>query len=136
ELSPASDIYSLGATLYYLLTGAEPFAATERDVLAVLIENGQFPPPRERQPLVHPALEAVCLKAMALEPAKRYTTTADLRADVERWLADEAVLARVEPWPARLERWARHHRGAVTVTAVLGILFAAVIVGSVLTVQR
>src|SRR5205807_255987 len=93
ELGPRSDVYSLGATLYCLLTGQPPFA--ERDVGAVLrkVQQGDFLPPRQVKRDVPAALEAVCLKAMALRPPDRYATAKDLAEEVERWLADEPVSA-------------------------------------------
>jgi tetratricopeptide (TPR) repeat protein len=60
------------------------------------------------------ALEAVCLKAMALRPEDRYATVLELAADVEHWLADEPLAAHREPLPARLGRWTRRHRSLVT----------------------
>jgi serine/threonine-protein kinase len=68
RLGPASDVYSLGATLYCLLAGQVPFA--ERDAGGVLgkVQRGDFPPPRQVNRRVPAALEAVCLKAMALNP--------------------------------------------------------------------
>lgn len=86
ELTAASDIFSLGATLYQLLTGQPPFTA--RDVVAVLsqVQQGRFPPPRELNPAVPAALEAVCLKAMALRPQDRHPAAQLLGEDIDRWL--------------------------------------------------
>ena len=96
QLGPASDVYSLGATLYCLLTGQPPL---EGDVGEVLrrAQRGEFPPPRQVNPSVPAALEAVCLKAMAMKPEDRYASPRALADDVERWLADEPVSAYREP---------------------------------------
>ena len=76
QLGPTTDIYSLGATLYYMLTDQAPF--TEQDIPDILIkvERGEFRPPRELKPDVDRALEAICKKAMALRPVDRYGSAA------------------------------------------------------------
>jgi formylglycine-generating enzyme required for sulfatase activity len=130
DLGPRSDVYSLGATLYCLLTGRPPF--DEKDVRTVLdrVQRGDFPPPRRVNPQVPAALEAVVLKAMALRPEERYATPRDLADEVERFLADEPVRAHREPWTTRLARWARRHPRAVTaaaVSAVLLVVFAGLV---------
>src|SRR5262249_26633056 len=110
ELGPASDVYSLGATLYELLTGRVPFDSFDAEA----IRAGRFPPPRAVRPGVPRPLEAACLKATALKPADRYGWALAPAADVERWLADEPVSAYREPLAARLRRWGRRHRTLVT----------------------
>ena len=86
------------------------------------VQRGDFPPPRRVNPQVPAALEAICLKAMALNPQARYASAKTLADDVEHWLADEAVTAHAEPWPARLGRWVRHHKGLVgSVAAVVAV---------------
>ena len=132
HLGPQSDVYSLGATLYCLLTGRPP--AEGDDVGAVLraVQRAGFPTPRSLDPTLDRALEAVCLKAMALRPEDRYTTPRALAEDVERWMADEPVSAWREPRWRRLGRWGRRHKTVVTGAAAL--LVAAVVGLSVGTI--
>jgi eukaryotic-like serine/threonine-protein kinase len=125
QLGPASDVYSLGATLYCLLTGKPPFTDTDLTMVLFRVREGKFPPPRKVKPEVPPALEAICLKAMALRTADRYPTPRALAQDVERWLADEPVSAWREPWHVRARRWISRHRPLVAGTA------AAVLVATV-----
>ncbi len=122
-LGPASDVYSLGATLYCILTGQAPF--TDLTVGAVLqkVQRGEFPPPRQIHPKTPTGLEAVCVKAMALRPEDRYPTARALAHDIEQWLADEPVSAWREPWRVRVGRWMRHHQTLAAAT-VAGLLVA------------
>lgn len=131
ELGPASDIYSLGATLYNLLTGKVPISGN--NVLTVLahVQAGEFPRPRQVDPKIDRALEAICLKAMAKDPANRYPTAIELAKDIERWMADEPVTAYREPWTLRLRRWSRRHR--VIVATASSMLIVAVVALSIST---
>jgi tetratricopeptide (TPR) repeat protein len=119
RLGPASDVYSLGATLYSLLTGHAPVEAADLATTLDRVRRGDFPRPAHHKPDLTPALEAICLKAMALRPEDRYASPRALADDVEHWLADEPVSAHREGlWP-RLGRWARRHRPLVAGAAAL-----------------
>ena len=125
RLSPRSDVYSLGTTLYCLLTGRPP---VEGDVLDVTrkVKDGDLTPPRTLDSSVDRSLVAVCLKAMARDPEGRYPTPRALGADIERWMADEPVTARMDPLGARAARWARRHKSGVTAAVATLVLVAVV----------
>jgi WD40 repeat protein/serine/threonine protein kinase len=137
QLGPTSDVYSLGAMLYTLLSGHAPFEYVWCDVTALLdrVRLGEFPPPRQVNPRVPRALEAVCLKAMAQRPADRYASATDLAGEIDRWLADDPVAAYREPAPARLARWGRRHKpvvagvAALLLTAVVALTAGVILVG-------
>jgi serine/threonine-protein kinase len=118
ELGPASDVYSLGATLYLLLTGEAPFPGRHVGEVLDKVKRGDFAPPRRRKKDIPRALEAICCKAMARQPGQRYASALALAADMEHWLAAEPVSAWREPWTTRAYRWAARHRTLVTAAAV------------------
>ena len=132
-LGPRSDVYSLGATLYCLLTGRAPFDGDVGDVLRK-VQRGEFPPPRRLDPSIDKALEAVCLKAMATKPEDRYASCRALADDVERWTAGEPVSAWKEPWVVRARRWVSRNRTPVA-AGVAGLLVAVAGLAVVLVLQ-
>ncbi len=127
RIGPASDIYSLGAILYRIFTGRPPVEKDHIDVMLERARKGDFPGPRQVRKDVPPALEAICLKAMAAAPKGRYSSARTLAHDLELWLAGEPVSAYREPLADRTRRWLRGHRTAVTGTvasmafAILGL---------------
>jgi tetratricopeptide (TPR) repeat protein/tRNA A-37 threonylcarbamoyl transferase component Bud32 len=130
ELTPASDVYSLGAILYELLTGQGAFKGGGLEQVLSRQRRGVFTAPRRVKASVPAALEAVCLKALALQPENRYASARGLAADVDHWLGDEPVTACREPVTVRLRRWGRRHRATVSgLVALLASLTVALAVG-------
>lgn len=120
QVGVRSDVYSLGATLYHLLTGHGPVRGSSVSRILDDVRQGRFPAPSVVNSRCPKPLEAVCLKAMAIDPADRYATATEMADDVERWLADEPVSAWSEPWATSIRRWIARRRAVVaTVTAVV-----------------
>jgi serine/threonine-protein kinase len=114
-----TDVHGLGAILYQVLTGTAPFGG--RETARVLDRVRHHPPPRPRTlaAATPPAMEAICLKALARRREDRYPTAEALAEDVRRFLADEPVTAFHDPLTVRLARWGRRHRAAVAAAAAL-----------------
>ncbi|MGA2258213.1 MAG: serine/threonine-protein kinase, partial [Thermoguttaceae bacterium] len=124
-----SDIYSLGLTLYELLTLRPAFEANSRSSLIAKIAHGEPPAPRKFNPAIPRDLETIVLKAMAREPRDRYPTAGELAQDLECFLEDRPIQARRTPPAERLWRWARRNRavaGLITSTLVLLVVVAVV----------
>jgi hypothetical protein len=120
-----ADVYSLGATLYELLTLKPAFDARDRPEFLRRIFTHDPPALRALNPAVPADLETVVLKAMAKAPEERYASARELAADLRLFLEDRPVQAR-RPGPLeQAAKWSRRHRPVVA--AAVGVLLAAVV---------
>jgi len=122
DLDARTDVFSLGATLFFLLTGFPPFDGTAIEVLRKVVEED---PPllRKVNPTLPRDLESIVLKCMEKLPANRYKSARVMEEDLRRFLDGEPVEARPSTWSLRLIKKARKHR---TMTALLALLVVIV----------
>jgi tetratricopeptide (TPR) repeat protein len=131
QIGVATDVFGLGATLYAILVGKPPYQDTSVPGVLAKARAATFEPPRRRVRSTPAALEAICLKAMAREPADRYPDALALARDVENWLAGERVNAWREPWLVSLRRFLRRRQPLVAALSLAAVLVpAAIIVAS------
>jgi serine/threonine protein kinase len=122
---PRSDVYSLGASFYELLTKKAVFDGRNRQELLRQIAQEEPVVPRKLDPAIPRDLETIVLKAMDKEPERRYATAHELAADLRRFMDDQAILARRPGALERTLRWARRHKELVaTALAILVIALA------------
>jgi serine/threonine protein kinase/tetratricopeptide (TPR) repeat protein len=112
-----TDVYSLGVTLYELVTQRHAFPGDDRQAVLRQIERDEPTPPRRLNPAVPVDLETIVLTAMAKSRDDRYASAQMLADDLERFLSGRSALARRPGMLDRAGRWARRHRPIVTVAA-------------------
>lgn len=122
---PWSDIYSLGAILYHILTGQSPLRAASSGGSSLQDPDSRIidaPRPRAMRSDIPKALEAICLKAMERDPRRRYPDALTLSLELKRYLAGDPVDAWVEPLPLRVSRWFDKHRTISATTTFAMVL--------------
>jgi serine/threonine protein kinase len=125
-LNSRTDIYSLGATLYELLTGQAPFIGENPVAVVMNLLNGDPQPVRELNPGISPHLEAVVMKCLAKEPEQRYESAMSLAADLDKFLEGAPVEAECPPRRSRRKRSAGLRWVAVALLFIAAALILTV----------
>jgi serine/threonine protein kinase/Tfp pilus assembly protein PilF len=127
KLTPAADVYSLGALLFDLFTGRPPFLGEH--ALAVIQQASEKPAPKLRSlaPAFDRDLETICARCLEREPQARYRSAGDLGVDLERWLEGRPIIARRVSPQVRTWRWSKRNPklAAATAAAVCSAMAAA-----------
>ncbi len=130
-LGPASDLYSLGAVLYYLLTQRPPFAAESLPALLDQVVHEEPVSPRALNPSVPRDLETICLKCLQKDPAHRFGSAQDISDELGRFCNGQPILSRPPGLAERTWRWcARNRAVAGSLAAVLVVLVAGTVVST------
>ncbi|MEW6367653.1 MAG: protein kinase [Acidobacteriota bacterium] len=129
SLDRRTDVYGLGATLYELLTGSQPFDATSSIGAMMRVLHDDPDPPRKKNPRIPTDLENIVLKCLAKEPSGRYESARALAEDLNRFLDGEPVLAKPVGPLGRFVRKLRRHKAvaAVLSTAILAALVSGIL---------
>jgi serine/threonine protein kinase/tetratricopeptide (TPR) repeat protein len=128
KVGPLSDLYTLGAILYELLTGRQPFHGANAMETVIQVTRDEPVAPSRLQPKTPFDLETICLKCLQKEPAKRYADCFALADDLHRFLAGEPILARPISGAERLWRWCLRNPTIATLSAAV---FSLLLVGCV-----
>ena len=123
DLTPAADVYSLGAVLFNVLAGRPPFLGSNPVSVIRQASETQAPKLRSLAPSLDRDLETICERCLERDPKTRYQSAGDLAVDLERWLDGRPILARPVSPPARMWRWSQRNPklvGAATAGLLLG----------------
>jgi serine/threonine protein kinase/tetratricopeptide (TPR) repeat protein len=126
-----TDVYSLGVTLYELLTGTPAVEGKDREEILNAITMKELKSPRALDSSIPLDMETILLKAMEKNATDRYATAKEMADDLRRYLNHETIRARRPSFTQRARKWVRRHRTATTAVAVCVAVGCLAIVGSV-----
>jgi eukaryotic-like serine/threonine-protein kinase len=136
ELTPAADVYSLGALLYNLITGRPPFLADSIPATLRLVAETEPVAPRLLNPAIPRDLETICLKCLEKDSRRRYSTAQELADELGCFLRDEPIRARALGGWEKLQRWTRRRPVVAGLIGAVGVLLVGIAVVSTVAVTR
>jgi len=136
NLGRPSDVYGLGAILYYLVTARAPFQAQSLEATVTQVIHAEPVSPRLLNPAVPADLETICLKCLEKEPSRRYQTAQELAEELGRFLRQEPILARPVSRPERVWRWCGRKPALATVGGVSLALLGVIVLGGPVALVR
>ena len=136
QLTPATDIYSLGATMFTLLTGRAPIQGKDVSQILEDTREGNIPLPRSLVSNIPLPLQSICLRALEARSTDRYATALEMAADLQHYLDDEPVKAHRESLVDRTSRWVRRHKSSVIAGAATLTLVAVVASGAAILIAQ
>jgi WD40 repeat protein len=136
EAGRTGDVYSLGAILYYLLTGRAPFVAESLEATLAQVLTAEVLSPRTLNPRLPPDLETICLKCLERDPGRRYATAKELANELGRFLRGEPICTRPVSSFERVWRWAARNPVIASLAALVVVLLAAFIAYTLLSSRR
>lgn len=131
DTGPKSDIYSLGAILYFLLTTRPPIQGASILQTLEYVQTREPVPPRQLNPAIDRDLETICLKCLEKSPSRRYRTARELAEELERYLAGEPITARPVTRTERAWRWCRRNPWTTGLVGVSALAVLLLIAGSI-----
>jgi WD40 repeat protein/serine/threonine protein kinase len=131
-----TDIYSLGVTLYELLTLEPAYNGRNREEVLRQIAFEEPRPPRRLNPSIPAELETIVLKAMEKSPEERYASAQELADDLRRYLEDKPIKARRPTMRQRAAKWARRHKAVVRAAGLAFVLATVALAVSTALVWR
>src|SRR6266571_5284820 len=136
KISRRSDVYSLGAMLYHLLTGRPPFVGEALTDTLDQVVNSEPVSPRLLNPSVPRDLETICLKCLEKEPDERYATAQALADELGRFVNNEPIRARPVSLLEKGLRWCRRKPALASFIAATSLLLLAILIGSPIAIYR
>lgn len=136
EITTATDIYSIGAVLYEMITGRPPFQADSIHEMLRLVAEREPTPPRTLKPELDRDLQTICLKCLEKNPRRRYASANALAEDLENWLELLPISARPATVAGRLNKWARRRPGVAALVSGLALMGMVAVISTLYALHK